>query len=63
MKFEGLVKQLGGHWVYEYEAQVRDLGWFNGYRRHHYTGYHFKLSSITLFHFKKIYTHMLVHMN
>lgn len=38
VEFEGLMKQLGDLWVYEYEAQIRDLGLFNGYRSHHYTG-------------------------
>lgn len=38
VEFEGLMKHLGDLWVYEYEAQMRDLGLFNGYRSHHYTG-------------------------
>lgn len=38
VEFEGLMKQLGDLWVYEYKAQMRDLGLFNGYRSYHYTG-------------------------
>lgn len=53
-EFEGLMKQLGDLWVYEYKAQMRDLDLFNGYEevitiQDRYDD--FKLSSITLFHF------------